>query len=408
MKHQLVIARLIFGLTFIMSGFVKLIDPVGTGLVIQEYLNVINLHSLSFLAVPSGILLSLLEFVVGVAMFMRMRMKEMSVIALVMTVFFTIVTLLLLIFNPIEDCGCFGEAASMTHGESFFKNILLLLCIIPIYLKRKTFRVDPSTFSEWMFLSIYGAMALLFSIISYVRMPVIEFGDFRPGKDIAVHLMEGEKGGEFETLFVYEKDGEQREFFIDEIPDTTWTYVETIDIKGDVDAPFDFYITNSEGEHITDSLIVSPSPIFICSIYDLEKFYTPERWSQVELAKAQVEERGAKFWLLVSASEDQIREILGEEVPDNFRIGYADYKTVIAAQRSNGGYIYMSDAYVVKKWSRQGFSRRADLDVISDDSDITMIKDIIKQQLIYEISIVVLFLSIALIRYFCRRVASKL
>ena len=76
MKHQLVIARLIFGLTFIMSGFVKLIDPVGTGLVIQEYLNVINRHALSFLAVPSGILRSLLEFVVGVARFMRMRMKR--------------------------------------------------------------------------------------------------------------------------------------------------------------------------------------------------------------------------------------------------------------------------------------------------------------------------------------------
>ena len=408
MKHQLVIVRLIFGLLFIFSGFVKIIDPVGTGLVIQEYLNVVHLDFLSFASVIIGVALSLLEFMVGVAILMRMRMRVAASIGLWMTVFFTITTLLLLIFDPIQDCGCFGEAASLTHGETFFKNLVLLGCIIPIYINRNNFRRASSVFAEWMFISIYGVIVLSLSIVSYVRMPVIEFTDFKMGADIASQMVDSVDNGDFNTVFVYEKDGERREFSIDELPDTTWTYVESVDMSMERDdLPFEFHVTNAHGEYITDTLITVDKPLVICSIYDIDRFYTPKRWMAVNMLKERVESQGGELWLLVATTPEHLQEVLGADVMERFEVGYTDYKTAIAVQRSNGGYLYINNAFIVKKWSRQGLQADADLSVISQDFDKVMIRDIIKQQLIYEISIVVLFLSIIAIRYLCKVVAIR-
>lgn len=410
MKHKYVIFRLIFGLTFVLSGFVKMVDPVGTGLVVQEYFNVIHLQVLSFLSVPCGILLSLLEFIIGVAILMRMRMREASIGALVLQVFFTILSVFLIIFDPIQDCGCFGEAAYLTHGETFFKNIILLICIIPIFLHRKQFRRDSSTFVEWLFLSIYGLMVLFVGIISYIRMPIVEYGDFKTGVDLAVKLTGAQEKADFTVVFIYEKDGERVEFTLENIPDTTWTYVETIEVSDgfyDDSTPFDFHVTNEAGEYISDTLITTDIPLLICSIYDLEKFYTPKRWQDLNEARYEMEEKGGQLWILTASTPEQVREILGENVPENYEIGYTDYKTAIAVHRSNGGYLYINNAFIVKKWSRQGFSPEYDLQVVDKDFDLVMIDDIIKQQLVHEVSIVVILLSIAIIRYFCKVVAMR-
>ena len=408
MKHQMVILRLVFGLTFIFSGFVKIIDPVGTSLVIQEYLNVAHLGFLSFLSVPTGVILSLLEFMVGVAILMRMRMKEASWLAMVMTVFFTILTLLLLIFDPIQDCGCFGEAAYLTHGETFFKNILLLVCIIPIFIHRNDFRRDSSVFVEWLFLSIYGVIALGFSMVSYIRMPVVEFGDFKTGTDIAVKLSEASESRDFETIFIYEKNGEQREFSLEDLPDSTWTYIDSKDVSAPEDeAPFDFYVTNEAGEYITDTLITTDIPILMCSIYNLDRFYTEQRWMDINILKQRVEEIGGELWILVASTPERVSELLGEDALTTFEFGYTDYKTAIAVHRSNGGYLYINSAFIIKKWSRQGLPSDGDISVMEKDYDVMMIHDIIKQQLIYEISIVVLLASIAIIRYFCKVIAMR-
>lgn len=408
MKHQHVIVRLIFGLTFIFSGFVKIIDPVGTGLVIQEYLNLSHLDFLSFMRVFIGIALSLLEFLVGVAILMRMRMREASTVALIMTIFFTILTFFLNLFDPIQDCGCFGEAASLTHGETFFKNLLLLICIIPIFRHRKKFRRDSSPFAEWLFISTYGVIAIVFSLISYIRMPVVEFSDFKTGTDIAVQLSEASESKEFETIFVYEKNGNREEFSLDNLPDTTWTYIESIDMSAeDNRAPFEFYVTNAQGEYITDTLITVDSPILMCSIYDLDEYYTPERWMELKMLREKVESLGGELWILTASSPDMVKGVLGQDVEVMFKIGYTDYKTVIAVQRSNGGYLYINNAFIVKKWSRQGLTPDDDLSVLTKDFDLVMIQDVIKQQLIYEISIVVLMFSIAIIRYFCKIVVMR-
>ena len=408
MRYQWVLFRIIFGLTFVLSGFVKLIDPVGTSLIVQEYFNALHLGSLSFLSTSFGILLSLLEFITGVAILMRMRMKEAAVSGLVLTVFFTIVSIFLLVFDPIKDCGCFGQAVTLTHWETFIKNIVLLLCIIPIFIQRKKFRRDSSVLVEWLFLTIYALLAFVLSTVSLARLPVVEFGDFKTGADLAIKLSEATEKGEFETVFLYEKGGERVEFTLDNLPDTTWRYVETVETSQvQEDAPFDFYVVDGSGNHITDSLIFTDAPVVLCSVYDVGKFYSATRWSELNIVRQSVEERGGVFWILAASTPEEMKGIFGDGVEDMFRIGYTDYKTAIAVNRSNGGYLYLHNAFVVKKWSRQGLDPEDELQVMEQDSDIVMIRGIIKQQLITYVSIVVLLVSILVIRYLCKVVAMR-
>jgi hypothetical protein len=173
------------------------------------------------------------------------------------------------------------------------------------------------------------------------------------------------------------------------------------------DTPFDFYVVDGAGNHITDSLIFTDTPVVICSVYDVAKFYNARRWSELNIVRQNVEERGGVFWILASSTPDEIKSIFGEGVEELFRIGYTDYKTAIAVNRSNGGYLYLHNAFVVKKWSRQGLDPEDELQVMGQDSDIVMIRGIIKQQLITYVSIVVLLVSILVIRYLCKVVAMR-
>ena len=137
MRYLLIFFRLTVGLVLLFSGTSKLIDPVGTSLVVKEYLAAMHLGFVSGASGLFGVLLSLVEFVTGLALVMRMRMKIASSVALGLLSFFTLLTFWVWLFSPIEDCWCFGEAIHLTNFQTFLKSIILLIFIIPIFLKKK-------------------------------------------------------------------------------------------------------------------------------------------------------------------------------------------------------------------------------------------------------------------------------
>ena len=145
----------------------------------------------------------------------------------------------------------------------------------------------------------------------------------------------------------------------------------------------------------------------MCSIYNLDKFYTEQRWMDINILKQGVEEIGGELWILVASTPERVSELLGEDALSTFEFGYTDYKTAIAVHRSNGGYLYINSAFIIKKWSRQGLPSDGDITVMEKDYDVMMIHDIIKQQLITYVSIVVLLVSILVIRYLCKVVAMR-
>ena len=114
MKLIRAICRFAFGILFVLSGFLKAVDPVGTSLKFKEYFGALHLDFLDFLSIPCGILLTSAEFLVGVAILKGLRIQLFSKIALGFISFFTLLTLWIAIANPVSDCGCFGEALHLS------------------------------------------------------------------------------------------------------------------------------------------------------------------------------------------------------------------------------------------------------------------------------------------------------
>ncbi|MBO5708453.1 MAG: hypothetical protein J6S01_03865, partial [Bacteroidales bacterium] len=127
----------IAGFVFFIGGLLKLVDPVGAGLVMDSYFDFLHLGFLSPSAKFFGVVFALVETVVGAGLITGVWRKVSGVIALVLQIFFTVLTALLVIFNPEMDCGCFGEAVEMTHMQTFLKNIILLALLLAYALPLK-------------------------------------------------------------------------------------------------------------------------------------------------------------------------------------------------------------------------------------------------------------------------------
>ncbi|MEF9986533.1 MAG: DoxX family membrane protein [Bacteroidales bacterium] len=130
------ISRVLIGAVFILSGFFKAIDPIGGGLKIKEYLAAFHLGFIDFMDIPFAIMLAVAEFIIGVSILKGLRMKFFAIAVFWFMLFFTMLTLYSAIYNPVKDCGCFGEAVHLTNWQTFYKNIVLILAAWILYLQR--------------------------------------------------------------------------------------------------------------------------------------------------------------------------------------------------------------------------------------------------------------------------------
>lgn len=394
--------RLVFGVTYILSGFFKLTDPVGTGLIVEAYLNTLGLGFLRFGAVPFGMALSLTEFLIGIAILMCVRMRVAAVAGLVMNIFFTVLTFFLAYFDAIEECGCFGEAVQLTMWETFFKNVVLTVCIVPVFFFRRKFKPVAPVPAEWAFLGTYGVLALSCSLYSYVNIPLMDFGNFRVGTNLSAKIDDITNTDNFATVFIYEKDGRQEYFDLDSLPDTTWSYVSTESLYlGDEDNMlFDMTLSNHAGDIVTEDIVSSDVPVFIFTV--LRPSELPESyWTKVTECMDSVAFRGGRTLVAVPAM-DSVMEAVALRYPDVQRsLVFGDYKTLISMVRSNGGVMFIHNGVVVRKWAGWRFSPEDVSRSFRLDSEEVAARETIAQRLFYEVSILILFLVIVIFRYVC-------
>ncbi len=396
------VLRLVFGLTFILSGFFKLTDPVGTGLIVEEYMGALHIDFLRQGAVPLGMLLSLTEFIIGIAVLMCVRMRAASLVGLIMTVFFTVLTFFMAVYDAIEECGCFGQAVSLSMWETFFKNIALLVCIVPIYLFRKKFKPVAPVQAEWTFLGTYGLLALLCTVYSYINIPLLDFGNFRVGTNLSAKLDEISDSNNFETVFLYEKDGTQEYFSIDSLPGTDWDFVSTYTryLGNEEDLLFDMTLSDAYGEIVTDDIVNSDRPVFIFTVFRpaaLDSAY----WNKVSECMDSIAYYGGRSYVAVPVLDADIDSVSAYH-PEIRRVMISgDYKTLISMVRSNGGVMLVDDGMVVRKWSAWRFDPEDVAGTVSMDSEEITARGTIAQRLFYESSILLLFLIIIIFRYVC-------
>ena len=214
----------IAGFVFFISGLLKLMDPVGTGLVMQEYYDFLHVGFMDFSAKFMGTAFALTETAVGAGLVTGVWRRTTAVIAVCMQGFFTFLTLLLVIFNPEMDCGCFGEAVHLTHMQTFMKNIVLMALLLIYYLPHK--HLGETKKKKYISFALIAVSVTAFAVWSWTHIPLVDYTAYKPGTLLTV-AAETDTDSMFESIFVYEKDGMQEEFTLDRLPDSTWTFLNT-------------------------------------------------------------------------------------------------------------------------------------------------------------------------------------
>ena len=351
------LCRFVLGGVFIFSGFVKAVDPLGSFYKIQDYLVAFGLISWlpSYVLLLAAILLAAVEFCVGVFLFMGMRRQGATLVALLLMLFMTPLTLYLAIADPVADCGCFGDAVVLTNWQTFGKNVLLLVAAVFVFKEWKQIVRFITIKMEWM-ISMYTMFFIIaLSVYCLRNLPVLDFRPFKIGVNIpaGMAIPAGADLGEVETRFLMEKEGVRQEFTIDNYPDSTWHLADTRTVvlrEGYVPPISAFYLNDLEtGEELTDSILSRSGYTFLLVAPYIELADD----SNIDLINEIYDysvEYGYGFYALTSSQPDAIeqwRDKTGAEYP----FCQSDDITLKTIIRSNPGLLLLKDGTILNKWS---------------------------------------------------------
>lgn len=338
----------IAGFIFYISGILKLLDPVGAGLVMDEYFSFLHLGFLDFSSKILGTAIAFAETILGAALITGVWRKSTGIAALAMQGFFTLLTLLLVIFNPEMDCGCFGEAIHLTHMQTFLKNLGILVLLAGNFIPLKGLGRPKGR--KFVSFGIVAASTLAFAVYSWMYIPLVDFTDYATTARLqAAEKYPADEEDMYEALFTYEKDGKQKTFDLEHLPDSTWTFVstETVLKEDFADTAVPLSIYDDEGNYL-DSL-AAEGKVMVISVHDPD--IRQSRWEDLKAFAAEAEAAGFRTMILAADK--------GEGSSENtYR---SDYKTLITLNRSNGGATYISDGYIIRKWARNALPDKEEL-----------------------------------------------
>ncbi len=353
----LALSRLVIGLTFIFSGFVKAIDPVGSAIKFEDYFEALHLGFLAPYALGLAFLLAAFEFLMGVNVLLSLSPRHTAYYVLIMMSLMTPLTLYLAIANPVSDCGCFGDAIKMTNWETFGKNVLLFSASLFYFIHRNKVRYIYHYQIHWIPSIISFVFALLIGVYCYIHLPLIDFLPYKTGSDIVkgMSVPEGAKRDSFKTTFIYKRGDELKEFTLEKYPenDTTWHFVEQKSVlleKGYEPPITNFSIQQAEtGDDLTDIVLQDSSFTFLLISPDLPDAIDANIHN-INTIFDFSRDNNYSFYCLTSSSDADIdgwRNSTGAE----YIFAKTDRTTLRTMMRANPGLILLKKGVVVGKWS---------------------------------------------------------
>ncbi|MCF8227831.1 MAG: DoxX family protein [Bacteroidales bacterium] len=361
MKLLRVVSRWLVGIVFMFSGIVKGVDPLGTAYRIEDYFVAYGMEWAIPLALFLSVSLSALEFVLGFALVFNTRLKFLSWILFLLMIFFTGLTFYDALYNPVPDCGCFGDAIKLTNWETFYKNLVLIVFVSIIFFTRKK-EASPWASSTQMVLILLAAGGFVwFSVYNLNHLPVLDFRSWEVGQSV-----KNEHTEEPDVYLTYRNinTGETKEYLSPNYPwnDSVWLenwefVSQRFEEKGENTA--ELKIENRDGEDFTRDFIKNPYYQFLVVAYDLDKTDTTS-FKKLNGLYQDVEREGHDMIALTSsipAKVDKFREKHNVE----YDFYYADdiiLKTII---RSNPGLILLKDGIVLDKWHYNDFPEYGDI-----------------------------------------------
>ena len=361
------ICRFILAATFIFSGYVKAIDPLGTLYKLKDYAAAMALNDIlpDWALVIVAIALGALEFSLGVFMLFAVRRHMVSKLTLALMSVMTALTVWIYIADPVKDCGCFGDALKLTNGETLLKNIVLIACATLVAWRPVDMARFISRTNQWIVRYYTITYIVVTSVYCLYTLPIFDFRPYRVGTNIkqGMEIPEGAEQPEFESTFILRKNGVTREFTLDNYPDSTWEYVDTktVQTKKGYEPPIhDFAITtNDTGEDITEQVLTKKGYTFLLVSPRLA-VADDSNFGDIDQIYEYAEENGVDFFCLTASTNEDIerwRELTGAE----YTFCNADETTLKTMIRSNPGLILLKDGTIIGKWSHNALPQTDDL-----------------------------------------------
>ena len=349
------------------SGYVKAIDPLGTQYKIRDYLTALSIGDYvpDWLTLGSSVALASLEFALGIFILFAIRRRFTTRVILAFMAVMTLITVWIAIANPVSDCGCFGDAITLTNVQTLLKNVVLTACAVVVCRCRERMFRFVSENNQWIAVNYTVIYIVATSIYSLYLLPRFDFRPYHVGANIreGMEIPEGAKMPRYENTFVMEKNGERREFTLDNYPDSTWTFVERkseLVEEGYVPPIHDFTITdNATGDDITQQILDDKGYTFLLVSPHLESA-DDTNFGDIDQLYEYCQAQGVPFYCLTASGEDAIqhwRDITGAEYP----FCMSDETTLKTVIRSNPGLVLIKDGTVIRKWSHNGLPKSEEL-----------------------------------------------
>jgi uncharacterized membrane protein YphA (DoxX/SURF4 family) len=343
-------SKFFVGGLFIFSGLIKLNDPIGTEIKLEEYFEVFANDFGSFFelfipyALEIGIVLIVLEIVLGVAVLINYRMNLSTKVLLALLVFFTFLTFYSAYFNKVTDCGCFGDAIKLTPWQSFYKDIILMVFVLHLFWYRK--RYEPLLRTREGHAIIIGTTAISFFLGIYAiqHLPFIDFRAYRIGNNIQEQM----KPQEAPLIeFIFEKDGEEvrSQKFLTEEEGYKYKDSRVLNVEESTAKITDYAVSSVDGEDVTQQTFTGAKLLII--IYDVQ-FASAENVSQIKSLVKEIE--GKVEIMVLTASSGADFEAFRHEHQLAVPYYFADATVLKTIIRSNPGLTLWVNGTVKGMW----------------------------------------------------------
>ena len=355
-------SRLLLGAVFLFSGFVKSVDPQGFAYKLQDYFTAFGLAGLHPLAYGLAFFLVSLELYVGLLLLFAEWKKVAAVLVTAFMLFFTPLTLYLALANPVSDCGCFGDAIKLTNWETFWKNVPLLCaalyCLWCVLRKNDTPQKVACSGCRFVSHALFPILLALFSLFpafwATISLPMIDFRPYKIGANLreGMAIPEDAPKDEFQTEFVYEKDGVQKTFSEFDYPwdDTTWHYVSSENrlIQKGYEPPIhDFALEDRQNvDHVPELLERTRLSLLVVTPF-LESL-SPENIAQLNALQVQTEAGEIRLFH-GTASSPALQQDLNQRglATTLYTTNERTLKTIV---RAATGVVLLRDGVVLNKW----------------------------------------------------------
>tara|TARA_R110002051_G_scaffold72030_4_gene130199 strand:- start:1065 stop:2777 length:1713 start_codon:yes stop_codon:yes gene_type:complete len=353
LKKLIGVIRIFVGILFIISGFIKLNDPVGFSFKLQEYFSpdVLNIEFMSPFALGLAIILVIVELVLGVALIIGYYKKATMWLLLLMILFFTFLTFYSTYFNKVTDCGCFGDALPLTPWQSFSKDVVLLILILIIFFNLKYIQPFFTNFGRSIVIFATFIGCLSFGYYVLMHLPVFDFRAYKVGVNIkeGMSVPEDAEKAIFNYNWKFDVNGTEKIITTQgEYPASEGTFIEVdteVVSQGYVPPIHDFTIER-DGEDYAEEFLSAPNVIVVIA-YDLNKTEW-NGWPVIKKLTNEAIKKGYTVIGLTSSGEAEVNDLL-EKQNLNFEFYFTDATVLKTIVRSNPGILKLNKGTILQK-----------------------------------------------------------